>query len=147
MEKLAATVDRFKQTILKTCAKNDGLLSSKTRLVRYRVVSKFTSYEWWRFYLCYFRDCAADPRWVVTGPTAWFFNTVASARCFNPFSIWDTLILTWLLYWLFDCIQEPPEPVKIENRPRQKKPFIPIPNKTELGGCARSDSLVCSLVF
>lgn len=26
-------------------------------------------------------------------------------------------------------------------------PFVPIPNKTELGGCARSDSLVRSLVF
>ncbi|MCU0544863.1 MAG: hypothetical protein MUE44_22280 [Oscillatoriaceae cyanobacterium Prado104] len=25
--------------------------------------------------------------------------------------------------------------------------FIPIPNKTELGGCARSDSLVRLLIF
>ncbi len=27
------------------------------------------------------------------------------------------------------------------------KIFLPIPNKTELGGCARSDSLICSLNF
>lgn len=34
-----------------------------------------------------------------------------------------------------------------DTRPPPQKPFIPVPNKTEVGGCARSDSLVRSLTF
>lgn len=56
-------------------------------------------------------------------------------------------LLVEIFSWVVDVLTAlETEPCKIETNRDPPKIFIPIP-KIESNGCARSDSLICSLIF
>lgn len=124
-----------------------------------RLLDKLTTFQWWKM----LRLCSKGRRFkthsrlvkpslglkkLLSTPKGalvyWFWRAVLAVR--SSIKLGSAKILNIFLLTAWITLPISAETVGLFDTPTQKKSFVPIP-RIETGGCARSDSLVRSLIF
>ena len=109
----------------------------------HQLLDSFTTFHWWQF----FQICVGNHRIGNCPGIAGILLRGLRSAFLSPSNLdlaAETILFLEALKWIVSLILA--EIAKILHVPIPKGSFFPIP-KTEIGGCARSDSLVRPLTF